>query len=86
MYILGKVRNPGRHPVVHGRTSFTLTKLIALAGDFDEFANRSEVTVIRKTDTGRQRFIVDFDEIIEGKRPDVDLDADDLVYVPESFF
>ncbi len=86
VYILGKVRTPGRHPVVKGRTGFTLTKLIALAGDFDEFANRSKVTVIRKTDTGRQRFVVDFDEIIEGKRPDVDLSADDLVYVPESFF
>ena len=86
VYILGKVRNPGRHPVVKGRTQFTLTKLIALAGDFDEFANRSKVTVIRKTDTGRQRIIVDFDEIIEGQRPDVELSADDLVYVPESFF
>jgi len=86
VYILGKVRNPGRHPIVQGRTGFTLTKAIALAGDFDEFANRSKVVVIRKTDTGRRRDVVDFDEIIEGNRPDFDLTADDLVFVPESFF
>lgn len=86
VYILGKVRNPGRHPIVKGRSTFTLTKLIALAGDFEEFAKRTEVTVIRKTDTGRLRKIYNFDDIIEGKIPDVDLSADDLVYVPESFF
>lgn len=86
VYVLGKVGSPGRHAITKGRTGFTLTKCIALAGDFQEFANRSKVTIIRKTDTGRQRFIVDFDEIIEGKRPDVDLQPDDLIYVSETFF
>ena len=86
VYVLGKVGAPGRHAITEGRTGFTLTKCIALAGDFQEFANRSKVTIIRKTDTGRQRFVVDFDEIIEGKRPDVDLHPDDLIYVSETFF
>ena len=41
---------------------------------------------IRRTETGRTRFVVDFDQIIEGKRPDVDVESGDLVYVPETFF
>ncbi len=86
VYVLGKVGSPGRIALTKGRTGFTLTKLIAMAGDFQEFANRSKVTLIRKTDTGRIRTVIDFDEIIEGERPDVDLQPDDLIYVPENFF
>jgi hypothetical protein len=36
---------------------------------------------------GRSRIItVDFDEILDGERDDVVLEADDVVYVPESIF
>ncbi len=86
VYVLGKVGNPGRHPIVRGRTGFTLAKLIAITGDFAEFADRSEVTIIRHTSAGRKRLVIDFDEIIEGNHPPVILQADDLIYVPESFF
>jgi polysaccharide biosynthesis/export protein len=86
VYVLGKVRSPGRHPVIKGRTPFTLTKLIAMVGDFQEFADRSKVKIIRQTETGRRPYVVDFDDIIKGDRPDFELRADDLVYVPESWF
>lgn len=85
VYVLGKVGTPGRHPLVKGRTPFTLTKLIAIVGDFTEFANRSRVKIIRTTETGRQFHEIDFDDIIEGERPDFEMRADDVVYVPESF-
>ncbi len=86
VYVLGKVGSPGRHPIIRGRTPFTLTKLIALTGDFLEFADRSKVRIIRYTATGRQTHILDFDDVIEGDVPDFELQADDLIYVPESFF
>jgi len=82
VYILGKVSQSGRYPLLVGRTEFTLTKLIVLAGGFKELAKRTEVVIIRKTDTGRVRDVVDVDEIIAGKRPDVELRANDLIYVP----
>jgi polysaccharide export outer membrane protein len=85
VYVLGKVRGPGRQPIVKGRTPFSLTKLIALCGDFQEFADRTKVRVIRSTPTGREQTIIDFDDIIEGKRPDFVLMPDDLVYVPENW-
>ena len=86
VYVLGKVRSPGRHPIVRGRTGFTITKLIAMVGDFQEFAKRSSVVLIRKTGTGRTRQEIDFDAIISGDRPDVELQPDDLIFVPETFF
>jgi len=85
VYVLGKVHNPGRQPIVKGRTAFTLTKLIALCGDFQEFADRTKVKIIRVTATGREPYTVDFDDIIEGKRPDFELKPDDLVFVPENW-
>lgn len=85
VYVLGTVANPGRHPLITGRTPFTLTKLIAIVGDFTEFANRSKIKVIRTTATGRQFLEVDFDELLEGDRPDLEMRPDDVVYVPESF-
>ncbi len=85
VYVLGKVGTPGRQPLIKGRTPFTITKLIAMCGDFQEFADRTKVKVIRTTPTGRDPYVIDFDDIIEGKRPDFELQPDDLIYVPETW-
>lgn len=86
VYVLGKVGSPGRHPIIRGRTPFTITKLIAICGDFAEFADHGKVRVIRTTETGPQFKELDFDDIIEGDAPDFELRADDLVHVPERLF
>lgn len=85
VYVLGKVKSPGRQPIIKGRTPFTITKLIAICGDFQEFADRTKIRIIRITAAGREPIFVDFDDIIEGKRPDVEMKPDDLVYVPENW-
>ena len=84
--MIGSVNNAGRHPIIQGRTPFTLTKLIARVGDFAQFADRSEVKIIRHTSTGRRFVELDFDEIIEGNLADFELEADDLIVVPERMF
>src|SRR5207247_1441729 len=43
VYVLGKVRNAGRQPIIKGKNAFTLTKLVAMCGDFQEFADRTKV-------------------------------------------
>ncbi len=86
VYVLGEVKVPGRQPIVTGPTPFTLTKLVALCGDFLDYAKRDSIVIIRTTVAGKERLEVDFDAIIEGKQPDIELKADDLVFVPESFF
>ncbi len=86
VYVLGKVGSPGRHPLLRSRDGFFLTQLIAMTGDFQEFANRNEVVLIRKTETGRTRQEIDFDAIISNDHPDVELMPNDLIYVKETFF
>ena len=91
VYVLGKVNSRGRIPMVKGRMTgagpapFTLVKLIAICSDFAEFADRTRVRIIRQTETGKKIDKVDFDEIIDGTRPDYELKPDDVIYVPESF-
>ena len=80
--ILGKVKQPGVYPV--GGESIKLTKLIAMAGGFTEFAKTSSVTVIRasapkspiRVDVGNITKSGDLDK-------DVDLQDGDLVFVGE---
>jgi polysaccharide biosynthesis/export protein len=86
VYVLGKVNQRGRVPLNGSRgRPLTLVKLIALCGDFTEFADRAKVRVIRHTETGRRSEIVDFDDILEGKRLDFEMRPDDVVFVPETF-
>jgi len=80
-YVLGQVHSPGRYPILTGRTPFTLTKLMALCGDFGGSADRAHVRIVRLGSTGREEFDVDFDAIVEGKVQDFELRPDDVVYV-----
>jgi len=84
VYILGKVRSPGRYPFTIGREKMTLTKLIAIAGDFDQFARQGAIRILRKEGNRTRIIDIDFDEIIENEIQDVALEPDDLVYIPES--
>ncbi len=83
VHVLGHVGKPGP---ISWRENLTLTRLISFAGDFGQFANRSKIQVLRNTPSGRITILVDFDEILEGRKPDLPLNVDDLVVVPESIF
>lgn len=85
VYVLGKLNQRGRVPFLRGRRPFTLMQLVAYCGDFQEFADRNRVRIIRYTETGRKSEVVDFDDILDLDRPDYDLQPDDFIYVPESF-
>jgi hypothetical protein len=61
-------------------------RLMAICGDFQEFADRGHVKIIRQTETGKQHFVVDFDQIIDNERADFELKPDDVIFVPETFF
>jgi protein involved in polysaccharide export with SLBB domain len=83
VYVSGAVGIAGRMPIVHGTTAFTITKLLALSGDFKVGADRAHVEVVRMTATGRIKIEVDVDAIIEGHAPDFELQPDDLIVVHE---
>ncbi len=86
VYVFGQVKNPGALQVKKSNIP-TLLQAIAQAGGFSPRASRGKVTIKRVDDQGREiQMKVNAKDIIKGKKKDVRLLEDDVVYVPESFF
>lgn len=87
VYLVGQVRSSG--PVlIPSDDPLTLSKAILKAGGFGEFADKKRVRVTRRTsgkDGKIEMFVVNVTEILEKGRSDKDmqLEPDDLIYVPE---
>lgn len=84
IFVDGAVRNPGDFQL---RTKTTLTQAISMAKGFDFSAIRSDVKIYR--DNGkpeREILTFNYDDIISGKKPDIDLKDKDFIYVSESGF
>jgi polysaccharide biosynthesis/export protein VpsN len=81
--LLGQVAKPGSFPLVPG---MTLIQAISQAGGLTAVANGDHVNLTRKTATGKQTVNVSVGDIIDGKAPDVPLEAGDQIYVHERLF
>lgn len=86
--VMGEVGNPG--PVNMPSTmDLTITKVIQLAGNFKPYADKTAIVVTRcDKDGNRTRTKVDFRDIGQGGRVDLDIQlrAGDVVYVPETWY
>jgi polysaccharide export outer membrane protein len=87
VYVFGAVRNPGALQVRMSK-KITLLQAIAQAGGTADGASKSGVVIKRKDNkTGKELKIkVNVNDIIKGKRRDIELLEGDVVYVPESVF
>jgi polysaccharide export outer membrane protein len=86
IYVIGQVRNPGILQQVRKSNIPTLLQAIAQAGGFADRAAKGSVVIKRKDATGREvQMKFDVNEIIKGKRKDVQLQENDVVIVPEKF-
>lgn len=85
IYVIGQVRNPGALQIRKSSIP-TLLQAIAQAGGFSERASKGSVIVKRKDETGREvQLKFDVNDIIKGKKKDVQLQENDVVIVPEKF-
>jgi len=79
VFILGEVSKPGGYPM---RGSMTVVQALAMAGGMTEFANKSDITILRRGDKGtQQRLNVDFNDAVKGDAP-IELVPGDTVVVP----
>ena len=87
VFVFGAVRNPGALQVKLSKR-ITLLQAIAQAGGTAEGASKSGIVIKRKDNkTGKETEIkVNLKDIIKGKKPDIELQEGDVVYVPESVF
>ena len=85
VYVLGHVKNPGPIEIGYG-TPLTLLTAIAKAGGLNPEA-KSQIQLRRKATNGEVLLIkVNLKDVMKGKEPDLELQADDVINVPESFF
>jgi polysaccharide biosynthesis/export protein len=87
VYLVGPVRVPGALDIPSDEV-LTLSKAIMRAGGFNDFADRHNVKVTRKTGPGEadnKTFVVDVALILEKGKTDRDLTLEpgDLVLIPE---
>jgi polysaccharide biosynthesis/export protein len=86
IYVIGQVRTPGALQQIRKSNVPTLLQAIAQAGGFSERAAKGSVIIKRKDQTGRElQLKFDLNEIIKGKKKDVQLQENDVVIVPEKF-
>jgi len=83
--LLGQVKQPGSQPFPKaGR--FTLLQAIAVAGGFSDVANIKKIKVIRGGEVKGEVLRANAEDIISGKKPDIDLEDGDIINVAESLF
>jgi len=85
--VMGEVKSPGKFDMPTER-SVTLLEAIAMAGGFTKDADLNKVKVMRVDEGGKKTVFVNIKDITEKdqKDKDIPLQADDIVFVPESFF
>lgn len=86
IYVFGQVKEPGALDVKKSNIP-TLLRAIAQAGGFSDRASKSGVIIKRIDQNGKEIQIkINVKEIIKGKRKDIQLKENDIVYVPETIF
>ncbi|MBI4004240.1 MAG: polysaccharide biosynthesis/export family protein [Candidatus Omnitrophica bacterium] len=87
VFVTGSVNKPGSYPIPTERPT-TVMEAVALAGGFSEEAAVNKTKIIRIGEGKEQTIQVRVDDIIKrgDKTKDVVVYANDIVFVPESFF
>lgn len=81
--VLGQVQKPGSFPYQAG---LTLVQAVSLAGGLNSIANRDRVKLTRKSGEGAQTVVLSIQAIMDGRSPDIPLQAGDQIYVHERVF
>jgi polysaccharide biosynthesis/export protein len=85
VYVLGDVSKPGGYPISTNNSTMTVLQAIALAGYANHTAAVGKSKLVRETAAGVVEIDLQVNAMQKGKKPDVALLADDVVYVPFSF-
>jgi polysaccharide export outer membrane protein len=83
VYVLGEVNKPGAF-VMENDTSMTLLKATALAGGTTKIASLKHALILKESPHGPVQTEVSLDKISHGKASDLQLHAEDILFVPLS--
>lgn len=85
IYIMGDVGRPGGYAMSSNASHLTMLQAIARAGSANKTSVPSKVRLIRNTGDGTKETRVRLDAMEKGKIPDIDLQANDIIFVPFSW-
>jgi polysaccharide export outer membrane protein len=84
VYVLGNVKKSGSFPVTDNNDA-TVMKVIAMSEGLLPFSAKQAYIYRREAGkTGRDEISVDLNEIMRRKSPDVQLQANDILYIPDN--
>ena len=81
VYVTGEVNKPGSFTIVNGQMS--ILQALAMAGGLTEFANRKDIQILRKSNTGVQKLKFNYKDALDesNNREPLALMAGDTVIV-----
>ncbi len=83
IHILGQVKSPGTFPY---QQKMTVLQAVTLAGGFTPIASKNKTTITRLIE-GKEIIIrAQVDKISKGEKPNIFLQAGDIIHVPERVF
>jgi len=85
VYVIGQVPKSGGF-VLNDREKMTVLQALAMAGGLDRTARPRDARILRRSAEGAERteISVDLKKILENKTPDVAMQSDDILFVPNS--
>lgn len=87
VYVLGDVARPGGFAKTTNDSQLSVLQAVSLAGGTPPTAATSHAFLLRKTPDGTfTKVPLPLGQIEKGKKPDLPLRADDVLYVPFSYF
>jgi polysaccharide export outer membrane protein len=85
VYVLGDVGRPGGYTMTNNEAQLSVLELLARAGGTTHTAVPSDAKLIRKTNGTYATTALPLSAMQKGKKADLPLQADDIVYVPFSY-
>lgn len=82
VYVIGAVKEPTG--IILDNPHFTVLQAIAMAHGTNPTASLKSTKLIRKASTSPQEVPIPLDTILSAKSPDLELQPDDIVFVPNS--
>ena len=83
VYVLGEINRPGGY-VLNSTGGITVMQVVAAAGGPTHLASYGKTILLHRTPTGFDQQKIDLKKLLHGKRQDVAVKNDDILFVPTS--
>jgi polysaccharide export outer membrane protein len=85
IYVRGDVGKPGGYPMTTNSSEMSVLQSLAMAGSANKTAMLSKAKLVRHTPNGPQEVPIVIDAMQKGKQPDIQMQADDILFIPASW-